>query len=203
MNGRERILAAINHTETDRVPRDLGSTPSSGISAVAYHNLLNYLHIKQKVKVYDVVQQVAQPDEVILDRFKIDVVDPGRTFNAAEEDWKLFEINPGMTGYVPKWFETRNENNSGRAACADNRVIARMPVGATFFDQTIFPYVDGYPDSYKDLDKAMNLVHWSRFSHSPWDHSADPGFWGTLRANVEKLRDESGRAPAPGGLPWG
>jgi uroporphyrinogen decarboxylase len=194
MNGRERILAAINHTESDRVPRDLGSTPSSGISAVAYCNLLNCLHIEQKVKVYDVVQQVAQPDEAILDRFKIDAVDPGRTFNTAEEDWKPFEIGPGMTGYVPKWFETKKETGGGHTAYAGDRVIARMPAGATFFDQTIFSYIDGYPASYKDLDKAMSLVHWSRFSHSPWDHSADPGFWETLRTNAEKLRNESGRA---------
>ena len=33
MNPRERILAAIEHREPDRVPLDLGATPSSGISA--------------------------------------------------------------------------------------------------------------------------------------------------------------------------
>lgn len=30
MTSKERILAAINHKETDRVPIDLGATPSSG-----------------------------------------------------------------------------------------------------------------------------------------------------------------------------
>jgi len=34
MNSRERILAAIEHHQPDKVPVDLGSTPSSGISAI-------------------------------------------------------------------------------------------------------------------------------------------------------------------------
>jgi uroporphyrinogen decarboxylase len=36
MTSRERILMAINHREPDRVPVDLGATPSSGISAIGY-----------------------------------------------------------------------------------------------------------------------------------------------------------------------
>ena len=39
MTSRERVLAAINHKEPDYVPLDLGATPSSGISAIAYNNL--------------------------------------------------------------------------------------------------------------------------------------------------------------------
>ncbi len=39
MTSRERILAAIEHRQPDRVPVDLGATPSSGISAIAYGNL--------------------------------------------------------------------------------------------------------------------------------------------------------------------
>ena len=35
----ERILATIAHEEPDCVPVDLGATPSSGISAIAYNNL--------------------------------------------------------------------------------------------------------------------------------------------------------------------
>ena len=35
MNSRERVLAAIAHKQPDLVPVDLGSTPSSGISAIA------------------------------------------------------------------------------------------------------------------------------------------------------------------------
>lgn len=37
MTSRERVLAAIDHREPDRVPVDLGSTMSSSISTIAYH----------------------------------------------------------------------------------------------------------------------------------------------------------------------
>ena len=43
MTSRERVLAAIAHREPDRVPVDLGATPSSGISAIAYGRLRRHL----------------------------------------------------------------------------------------------------------------------------------------------------------------
>ena len=77
MTPRERVLAAIEHREPDRVPIDLGCTPSSGISAIAYGNLKRHLGMNGgHNRVYDVVQQLAQPEDEILDRFGIDVVDP-------------------------------------------------------------------------------------------------------------------------------
>ena len=40
MNSHERILAAINHKEPDRILVDLGATLSLGISAIAYRYIL-------------------------------------------------------------------------------------------------------------------------------------------------------------------
>ena len=42
INSKERVLAAINHKEPDKIPIDLGSTQVTGISATAYHNLKKY-----------------------------------------------------------------------------------------------------------------------------------------------------------------
>lgn len=75
MNSRERVLAAIAHIQPDQVPVDLGSTPSSGISAIAYSNLLKAIgRTDLPVQIYDVVQQLAQPDMSIIDRFGVDVL---------------------------------------------------------------------------------------------------------------------------------
>jgi len=41
-----------------------------------------------------------------------------------------------------------------------------MPLDATFFDQTCFPYLDGYPKDYRDLPKQMAKVHWSSLALS-------------------------------------
>ena len=35
----------------------------------------------------------------------------------------------------------------------------RMPVGATFFDQTYVPYVDGYPDSYNTPMRKWGVLN--------------------------------------------
>ncbi|MCB0023714.1 MAG: hypothetical protein KDD91_11825, partial [Caldilinea sp.] len=82
MNARERVLAAINHREPDGIPVDIGSTPSSGISAIAHYNLKHYIGRPDwPTQVYDVVQQIAQPGDEMLDRFGIDVIDIGRAFD--------------------------------------------------------------------------------------------------------------------------
>lgn len=61
MTSRERVLSAIAHKEPDRVPVDMGATPSSGISAIAYSNLLKHLgRTDLPVQIYDVVQQLAR-----------------------------------------------------------------------------------------------------------------------------------------------
>ena len=65
MTSRERILAAISHKQPDRVPVDMSATPSSGISAIAYSNLVRHIGRPDlPVLIYDVVQQLAQPDDV-------------------------------------------------------------------------------------------------------------------------------------------
>lgn len=67
MNFRERLLAAISHQEPDRVPINLGSTPSSGRSAIAYGNRKTHLDIAGgSAHVYDVMQQIALSEDVLL-----------------------------------------------------------------------------------------------------------------------------------------
>lgn len=99
MTSRERVLSAIAHKEPDRVPVDMGATPSSGISAIAYSNLLKHLgRTDLPVQIYDVVQQLAQPDLSIIDQFGIDLLDIGRTFNVSPSDGRrqywLMAIKP-------------------------------------------------------------------------------------------------------------
>jgi uroporphyrinogen decarboxylase len=196
MTSRERVLAAIDHREPDRVPVDLGSTPSSGISAIAYGNLKRHLGIAGgRTRVYDVVQQLAQPEDSILDLFGIDAVDIGRSFNAAEADWRDTTLGDGQPASYPAWFHPQPRPDGFFVALhADGTEIARMPAGGTFFDQSCFPWVDDYPPGLAGLDAAMGKVLWSALVHSPWDHARDPGFWDTLRRNTLALRQSTDRA---------
>lgn len=196
MNSRERILASINHTEPDHLAVDLGATPSSGISAIAYDNLLRALPIKDKRNwVYDVVQQVAQPSEEILDYFRIDTVDLGRTFNRRNDDWVDYTLPNDHIAQQPAWFHPKKDDHGSSHVYKGEEAIAVMPAATFSYDQTVYPFLDGYPEKYEsNLDEAMGLIHWAALAHSPWDHASDPDFWDHLRANALALRAASDRA---------
>ena len=162
MTSRERVLTAISHQTPDRIPIDLGATPSSGISAIAYSNLVKYMGMPElPVQIYDVVQQLAQPDMKVLDKFGIDVVDIGREFNNKPSDWKPTNLANGAAAFYPEWFNPVKMNDGSYVTYdTDGKtMLSRMPLGATFFDQTYFPYVDGYPDNYDNLDKRNGTHH--------------------------------------------
>lgn len=195
MTARERVLAAINHREGDRVPLDLGATPSSGISAIAYNNLKKHLGITEgHTRVYDVVQQVAQPEDFILDRFGVDVVDVGRAFNDKDSDWYDVTLADGSAAQYPVWFRPERQADGSWLAKDGEGVIAKMPAGATFFDQAFFPFLEDYPESWDGLDHAMSRVLWSALVHSPWDHAGEDGFYEMLREKTLKLRQSTDRA---------
>ncbi|MFM7180757.1 MAG: hypothetical protein ACKO2G_04745 [Verrucomicrobiales bacterium] len=141
MNSRERILAAIEHRQPDKVPVDLGATPSSGISAIAYGKLKAHLGLAGgNTHVYDVVQQLAQPEDFILDRFGIDVVDIGRTFNTRASAWQPTTLMDGQPALYPAWFHPeRQPDGSFIARMKDGLDIGHMPARGTFSIKRIAP----------------------------------------------------------------
>ena len=190
MTSRERLHQSIAHVEPDRIPIDLGATPSSGISAIAYSNLLKHLQLGElKTRVYDVVQELAEPDDYILHKFHVDVVDVGRAFTQTAGYWRSAEL-PGVNSEAqyPYWFCPTREQGCLKAYHPDGTHIATKPEGATFFDQSFFPFIDGYPSDMRKLPDAMNNVLWSAFVHSPWDRIDEEGFWDNLRAKSIELR---------------
>lgn len=196
MTSRERVLASVRHTEPDCVPLDLGSTPSSGISAIAYNRFKKYLHISGgHTRVYDVVQQVAQPEMRVLDHIGADVLDIGRMFNEKDSDWYDVTLSDGSTAQYPVWFHPQKTEDGGWEVYRQNGgQIARMPAGGTFFDQTCFPYLDGYPEDFKNLDADMGKVLWSALPHSPWDHASEDDFYEKLREKAIFLREHTDKA---------
>lgn len=196
MNSRERILAAINHKQPDRIPVDLGATPSSGISAVAYHNLIDYLgmiHLKNHV--YDVIQEVTQPEIELLELFKVDVLDIGRFFNSSGNYWHKLELMKGYPALYPKWFNPEKQpDGSWLAAGPTGEYIGKMPVGATFFDQLIFPYLNGYPDNFNNISQDMSRVIWGGFGFPPYDRMNEKDFWKLLRETIIVERSKTDKA---------
>ena len=59
MTHRERVIAALQHKEPDRVPVDLGATESSGIMAIAYNRLKKHLGLPGRTQIFDLMQMIA------------------------------------------------------------------------------------------------------------------------------------------------
>lgn len=196
MKSRERILTAINHKQPDKIPVDLGATPSSGISVVAYHNLINYLGISHlKNYVYDVIQEVTQPEMELLDMFNVDVLDIGRFFNTDKSYWHKLELIKGYPGLYPKWFNpVKQPDGSWMAQGKSEEYIGKMPAGATFFDQLIFPYVNGYPENINNINLDMLRVIWGGFGFPPYDRMNEKDFWKILRETIIKEKSKTEKA---------
>jgi len=68
---RERVLAALDHREPDRVPIDLGGN-QTGIHKFAYAALTDHLGLAEEIEIMDGVQQLARPSEAVLERLHVD-----------------------------------------------------------------------------------------------------------------------------------
>ena len=196
MTPRERVMASVNHQNPDSLPMDLGSNVSAGISGMAYGKLKEYLGITTgHNRIYDVVQQVAQPEIQVLDIIGADVIDVGRVFNTEDSDWYDVTLSNGVAAQWPGWFRPRhNKDGSYEYFDCEGTLIAKMPNGGMCFDQQYFPYKEDYPENYNDLDKEMGKVIWSAMVHSPWDHSNEKYFWETLRERCLVLKNSTDRA---------
>jgi len=196
MTGRERVLCALAHKEPDRGPFDLGSTPSSGISALAYHRLMKHLgYVESRTRIYDTVQELAQPECLLLDKFGVDVVDVGRAFLDKDEDWYPFELEAGIEAWYPYWFKPlKKADGSWEVFDEEGDLIARKPLGATFFDGTFFPYLNNYPKDYKRLRSDMKKILWAAMPVSPWSEASKPSFWEDLRNKSIHLRNTTDKA---------
>jgi len=109
MKPRERVLMSLEHKEPDRVPIDLGGTRSTGIMAIAYAKLKQYLKLTTgEIRVYDINQQLAEPEKEILELFSVDVIDINRSLPPAypEQDirWIEWELPDGTSCKVPSEF---------------------------------------------------------------------------------------------------
>ena len=168
MTPRERVLAAVAHREPDRVPIDHGSMRSTGIMAIAYNRLRRHLGITDGATyVYDLIQQLAQPEPWYLDRFRVDAIDLGRAF-FSEPDCQAWALPDGSAALAPAWFHP--EHREGALLVRDNRgtLIGRMPAGSLYIDQCFWPLSgpDGL-DHFEPLSEKMDQVAWCTIAAPP------------------------------------
>jgi uroporphyrinogen decarboxylase len=89
MNSRERIIAAVNHREPDRVPFDLAGTTWTGIANGAYQNLLTFMGKEAENPQWsDVIQQIVIPSEDLLIKLKVDT---RGLFPLTSSNWNVYQ----------------------------------------------------------------------------------------------------------------
>jgi len=209
MTSRERVLAAINHQEPDRVPIDLGGMRSTGIMAIAYNRLKERLEMGgDTAHVYDVVQQLAQPEEAVLQFAQADVVDLGRAFWTEPEDWQDWPLPDGSGAKLPATAKLRCEPEGQYLDAEDGTVLGAMPTGALYLSQRYWPLADW--DGSGDLANLPNLlknVTWAALPTPPSHLPMTPEHVAEVRRRGQVLRDSTDYAimAAFGGnlLEWG
>jgi uroporphyrinogen decarboxylase len=99
MTSRERMLAALNHREPDRVPYDLSGTHVTGIANGAYQNLRHYLRMPSRAPLWlDVVQQVVIPHDDVMERLRVDT---RGLFPLTSHNWNVYEqLEDGGSNWV-------------------------------------------------------------------------------------------------------
>ncbi len=191
MTSRERVLAALNHQETDRVPLDLSGYRSSGISAIAYPKLREALGLEPRsVDVYDPVQQLAIVHDDVLDRFGVDTVELGRGFCESDEWWADWTQPDGTPCRMPVWAQPERAGEDWVLRAPSGRVIARMPPGSFHFDQVYWPFFQGEEDLSR-IEELYPEHMWTGVASPP-----GPSVSGAadLRAGARALRAKTDRA---------
>ena len=129
MTHRERVLAALNHRQPDRVPLDLGATRSTSIVVQAYERLNRHLGSTEPPRIFSKWLNIAHPSQAMLQRFDIDTRSVGQ---GPPDNWRDIVFADGA--YQDEW-----------------GVVRSRPAGCLYYDLTRSPFAG--EASVADLDR--------------------------------------------------
>jgi hypothetical protein len=190
MNSRQRVEAALNHQQPDRVPLDLGATPVSGMHVSSVYLLRQALKLDPPgtpVKVVEPYQMLGEIKTDLAEALGVDTVDlsgPRNMFGFENKDWKPWSIldTPVL---VPAGFNTTPAANGDILMYpeGDQSVppSGRMPKGGYYFDSTRRQE----PIDDDKLNVEDNLEEFAHVSDATLQHYA---------CEVDRLTKETDRA---------
>ena len=168
MNSRERVIAAINHEQPDRVPIDLNGTDQTGISAATLYNLRKALGLSvYPVTCHDPYQMLGWVDEDVLSALKVDVVgiwNPVNFTGTKNSNWKPWQLPDGTPVLMSGEFEYDVDNNGDILAypCGDRncKPSLKLPKNGYFFDSIVRnpEFNEDELDPVGDYNEAFGLI---------------------------------------------
>jgi len=117
MTHRERIRAAVERRQPDRLPKDLGSSRVTGMVKLAYERLYACLGFGKPGAIVDRTQQAVAMDEDVLRYFEVDV----RAISQNPPDCGG-EVELGPNRYADEW-----------------GVVRRRPAGCHYYELECSP----------------------------------------------------------------
>ena len=215
MTSRERVLAAIRHTEADRVPVDVGGMNCTSIMIIAHNRLKQYLgRTDEPTRMSDWGQQVAEPESWVLERFGADVISVGRITSPVTDlertrefdekfgggEWKTWILPDGSTCLSPSSFDPEPDGKGGWQVRNDRGVFAVMPKGALYFDSagpanhalydvTSVEDLGDWRPSYSTEEGLVRQAEKARWLHENTDFAIMGGFGGSIHEQAQGLRE--------------
>lgn len=217
MTSRERIRAAINHTQPDRVPVDFGGTFETGIAASVVFFLRRVLGLDttiEKVKVIEPYQMLGEITDDLRDAMNVDTValyNPVTAFGFPLGSWKPWRTFNGADVLVPGKFNTEQNETGGIYMYPQGDYSAApsavMPEGGYYFDSIIRQHpIDDTALHVEDNLEEFGIIsdesltyldNRSEFLYNNTDRSIVYGFTGTSFGDVAnttgpELKDPKG-----------
>ena len=210
LTSRERVQAALDHREADRIPLDLGGTSVSGMHVDTVYKLRQALSLDPPgtpVKVIDPYQMLGEVKPDIQEALGIDTVmlfGNGTLFGFELDGWKEWTTFGGTPVLVPRDFNTVPEPNGDLFLypAGDRSALpsGRMPKGGFYFNVIIRQT----PVDDRQLKVEDNLEEFTPFSDAELEHfrcMADTLYAETHKAIVMDLEGMTlgniARVPGP------
>jgi len=165
LTSRERVRMALNHQEPDRVPVDIGASRVTGISAIAYRNLLDYLGLFENVRVYDVKQQLADPSLAVVERLGADVLGlhrlgPTTGMPFLELDrWKPGRLTDGRPCLLPEACQEIAGPDGEFQVVREGQTYARRAPESLYYEVCWTPLANAKTTA--DIDRFTWLDPWT------------------------------------------
>lgn len=191
MNSRQRVEAALNHQQPDRVPLDLGASAVTGMHVSSVYKLRQALKLDPPgtpVRVTEVYQMLGEIAPDLQAALGVDVVGLGGAqsfFGFEYKDWKPWTAFDGTPVLVPGGFNTQPEPSGEILMYPEgdrsSPPSGRMPKGGFYFDSIVR---QGPIDDAK-LNVEDNLQEFGPISEATLQYFA---------GEADRLRRQSDRA---------
>ncbi len=168
MTSRDRVLAALAHKTSDRVPVDFGGTFVSGIHVSVVAALRDYYGLEKRlVKVIDPGQMLGEVEEDLKQVLGVDtecVLRSTTRYGFPNRDWKPWRMPDGLEVLVPGGFNV-TRGPAGEILMHPGGNIANPPSAVMPSDGFFFDNIERQPEIDEDaLDPRDNLVDFQPLS---------------------------------------